>query len=224
MSVLHIGSQSDTLAIPHEHAIHDMPSRSHTRLLRRGGLTLFILIAPSLPACANKDHTQRSDSAAASGRSISGRPRIAASVAEVHAEGGADQLEFFEELETRPLVSQDDALHAVLLFVRGSSAPTYVQRAAIAKQLGLMDPRSDQRPRDAVTVGEFSQFLAAALPESGGTVKLLNIDESVARLRELGLTPVRWEPNRGISGAELVGVLNAAERMTDRADVPVGAE
>lgn len=152
---------------------------------------------------------------------IAGRPHVAKSATEVAPGDGSDQLDFFDELETHELATQDDALHAVLLAFHGSSAPTYVQRAAIAKQLGLMDPRTNQQPREAVTAGEVSLLLSRSLTGGPtGTDKRTQShshtsEQAMASMQKLGVLPRDWRLTRGMTGPELLAAIKNAGHVVD---------
>ncbi|MBC7773121.1 MAG: hypothetical protein H7210_11535 [Pyrinomonadaceae bacterium] len=149
------------------------------------------------------------------------RPRVPQSAAEVAPGGGSAQLDFFDELESHELATQDDALHAVLLAFHGSSAPTYVQRAAIAKQIGLMNPRTNPQPRDAVTVGEVSQLLFRSLahdvpgPNQRTDRGSQTSEQALASMQKIGVLPPAWRASRGITGPELLAAIKNAGRLAE---------
>ncbi|MGE3108136.1 MAG: hypothetical protein AB7G11_08585 [Phycisphaerales bacterium] len=125
------------------------------------------------------------------------RPRLEMSAAELYPGSVTDQLDFFDELESRALVSYDDALHAVLL-ARGGSAPTFVQRAAIAKQAGIVGVNWSPQPRDAITVGELAPMIWHQPREPG---------RALSGLKSRGVVPETWSAARGVSGPELLAIL-----------------
>lgn len=156
---------------------------------------------------------------------VSKRPRLTESAAEVYSANGAGQLDFFDALESRELVSQDDALHAVLLAWSGTSAPTFVQRAALAKRSGIVGAGWNPQPRDAITSEELAMMLdgVALAQHAGGAVAgakgvVLTSPDSLQRMRERGIIPRGWRANRGVSGPELLAILSRARlRVTDEA-------
>src|SRR5262245_19904231 len=90
------------------------------------------------------------------GSETGGRPSVEVSAADLFSWGpgsSSQQLEFYDELERRPIASQDDAVHSVLLLAGGTSAPTYQARLASAKSRGLLDSGYSHPAREAVTVG-----------------------------------------------------------------------
>lgn len=179
----------------------------------------WIGVAATLGGCARSDLT--AGSRAEPQPVISGRPRVAQSATEVAPGGGSDQLDFFDELEKHPLATQDDAVHAVLLAFHGSSAPSYVQRAAIAKQLGLMDPGINQQPREAVTAGEVAQLLSGALrgapsdTDSRTRGGFPTSQQALAALQAQGVLPADWRPIRGVTGPELLAAIKHTRRVID---------
>lgn len=194
-------------------------------LLVASGIGMLALVV----GCASSESRVGKESGSSHG--VSGRPRVAQSATEVAPGGGSDQLDFFDELEKHQLATQDDALHAVLLAFHGTSAPTYVQRAAIAKQLGLMDLRVSQQPREAVTAGEVSQLLVRSL--AGGqtgtgqrtTERFPTSQEALATMQEAGVVPHDWRPTRGMTGPELLAAIkNTGRLIEERKHTAAGKE
>jgi uncharacterized glyoxalase superfamily protein PhnB len=95
------------------------------------------------------------------------------SVAESYPGSGVEQLNFFDAIEKRDLVSHDDALHAALLLFAGQSATTYAQRAARAKQIGLVPGGGPQGMTSPVAYWHVSDIEAklAEVTAAGATVK-----------------------------------------------------
>lgn len=167
----------------------------------------------------------RASKAGVEGTNVDRRPRLQASAAEAFPGNGSEQLDFFDELESRELVTQDDAIHAVLLVARGSSAPTFVQRAAIAKRAGIVEQTWSPQPRDAITTVELASMVAGATRPGGASTGAAS--GSAAKLAELqssGVIPAEWRPNRGVSGLELLAVLRRASDANAAASVPTQAE
>lgn len=175
------------------------------------------LVAGILPGgCAGPGTIDGAESSA-----IADRPRVAQSASEVAPGGGSGQLDFFDELEHHQLATQDDALHAVLLAFHGSSAPTYVQRAAIAKQNGYMHPKVSQQPREAATAGEVSQLLYRSLILSQSFKAVAtnppfpSTDDALRAMQALGVMPDDWRSTRGMTGAELLEAIRGTGRFRD---------
>lgn len=140
---------------------------------------------------------------------ITERPRLGPSAAEQYGLEGARANDFYDELEKRDLVSEDDALHGVLLLVKGKSPGTYVQRVAIAKKAGLIDTDVNRQPRDATTVGEVADMLSRAM--TPGANRPAQPASALERLKQMGVMEEGWRASRGLTGSEMLTVLRAAE-------------
>lgn len=167
-----------------------------------------VSVGGALVGCSGAGASEGSESARPASTA---RPRVASSASETYPGSGPEQLDFFDALESRELATHDDVLHAVLLLLKGSSAPTYVGRAAIAKQMGLLDAGDNSQPREAATIQDVSELLVRGMSEGGGG--RANARGSLERLKELGVVPADWRAGRGISGPELLGILRRADRQ-----------
>lgn len=134
------------------------------------------------------------------------------------AKFGADdpdaQMEFWHELAQRPLASNDEATHALLLFVDGKAGSLpYEQRVAAMKERKLL-PKGFSSPADeAVFRGTVAYALAHALNIRGGlTMRTFGNNPRYAtrELTDLGLFPMS-STRQTFSGTELVGVFGKAE-------------
>lgn len=174
------------------HARHSMQART----LACAAVGVVALLAAG---CQSGDPT----------RAASNRPMVEVTAADLFSWGqgsASQQLEFYDELERRPIVSQDDAVHAVLLLNGGPSATTYQGRLAAAKARGLLDSGYAPPAREAVTVGEVSQMLARAmrLGPSGSTA------DATATMKREGLIPEQADQAQGLTGAQMLAVLASA--------------
>ncbi|MBX3358246.1 MAG: hypothetical protein KF745_07445 [Phycisphaeraceae bacterium] len=182
-------------------------------------------LAPSLVALAALAGCQGNASKPASSGSaaISDRPTVDVTAADLFSwgpDGGAtQQLEFYDEMERRPITSQDDAIHAVLLMDNGVSASTYPNRLTVAKARGLLDASYDRPPQEAVTVGEVSVMVARSL-------RLKSADSpaaAVAELKQAGVIPETASMYHGLTGAQLLALLGAVQdEYGDRLAHPAG--
>ncbi|HEY7117896.1 MAG TPA: hypothetical protein VH475_15015, partial [Tepidisphaeraceae bacterium] len=155
------------------------------------------------------------------------QPPLTAQIAPTPAAGNASsaQIEFWHALGARPLTSNDDALHGLLLYFDGKDDATdYAARVEALKARKWL-PAGFKEPADqAVRRGTVAEALCRALKFKGGvTMRLLGPTPRYA-LRELeyrGLLPDS-SPNQGFSGAEFVGVMGKVEdlRTGNPADVP----
>lgn len=175
-------------------------------------ISAMLASSAMLAGCAS-DHPS---SPASLGSVFTGRPRVSVSVAEAHPGSGVDQLNFFDALEKRDLVSHDDALHATLLLFAGQSGQTYVQRVGRAKQMGLLDAKFDRPAREAITIGELSTVLAAGMRRPDARSE----STSMQQLRQMGVLPDFAADNSGISGAQLLTILGHAEDAMATNPVP----
>jgi hypothetical protein len=127
------------------------------------------------------------------------------------------QLEFYDEVETRDVVAHDDVLHAALLFGRGSSAPTFAQRAALAREQGWVDRSFNRSAHEAATVGEVSQIMARVMGLDGSSPQA-----AVAALGETGVLPEGLTAHQGISGRQFLAVLGRSYDWLQRDEAAAG--
>lgn len=132
--------------------------------------------------------------------------------------GSADpdvQMEFLHRLADRPLASNDEAAHVLLLFVGEDVATTstYEQRVDRLKAKGLYAADFARPADEAVRRGTVAVALVKALNIRGGiTMSIFGPTEryAVRELADLGLLPLS-SPGQTFSGTELVGVISKAE-------------
>src|SRR6185436_1276892 len=96
------------------------------------------------------------------------------------------QLDFWHTVATRPLVSNDEALHGLLLYVNGKDdAGNYADRVAKLKSMHLL-PASFNQPADqALQRGTLAVPLAKYLKVRGGLTMHLAADSPRYATREL---------------------------------------
>lgn len=187
------------------------PRRAHTPgpLAKSLILAAFAsFLASSLAACSG-----------GSGAGSSSRPIVNSTAAESAAgpQTSIRGLRFFDELETRALVAHDDALEGVLLLACGRGAATYADRVSIAKSLGLLDASFDRPAREAATIGEVSQMVARVLDPSGQSGA--SQERAVSDLVERGMLPPPARTVQGLTGAQLVSILGAADDEMRRSGI-----
>jgi hypothetical protein len=117
------------------------------------------------------------------------------------------ELAFFDELETRPLAAQDDAVHAALLLGTGSSGQTARHRVQLAQALRYLPTHSLRPSREAVTVGEVSQLFAAVLVGQ----RQRSADDAVGLMVSKGVLKANLPAYQGMTGAQLVSMIGAAQ-------------
>jgi hypothetical protein len=123
------------------------------------------------------------------------------------------QMEFLHELAEQPLASNDEAFHALLLFLDGTSPSTYDQRLAALQKKGLLPADFAEAQYNAVRRGTVAVILCKSLHISGGvSMHLFGVNEryAVRELVDMELFPTS-SPNQTFSGTELVGILGKAE-------------
>jgi len=124
------------------------------------------------------------------------------------------EMDFYHGLSSRPITTNDEAFHGLLLLFTGTSAPTYDARVEKMKQLKLLDARFSAQPDQAVDRGTVAVALCRGLKVRGGLVMSLTGATpryAVRELRTIGILPATSSPNQTLSGAEFVSVLAAAE-------------
>src|SRR5580700_10767850 len=88
--------------------------------------------------------------------------------------GGTDadsQLEFWSELETQRITSNDDAFHGLLLYLDGNdAAPDYAHRVEALKSRGLLLPAFDRPANESVNRGVMAVAIAKVLRIKGGVM------------------------------------------------------
>jgi hypothetical protein len=143
--------------------------------------------------------------------------------------GGTDadsQLEFWSELETQRVTSNDDAFHGLLLYLDGNDpAPDYAHRVTALKSRGLLLPGFDRAANESVGRGVLAVAIAKVLKIKGGVMMRLtggNVDRYA--LRELIYRKVypAGSENQTFSGAEYVGIIGKIDdyQHGDPANVP----
>ena len=131
--------------------------------------------------------------------------------------GGNDpdaQLEFWHQLAERPVTSNDDAFHGLLLYTDGADpAADYAGRVAVLKERGLL-PKSFAEPADrAVGRGTLAVAITKALNIKGGwAMRAFGPTPRYAtrELAYLDLYPPS-SPNQTFSGTEFLGVMGKFE-------------
>lgn len=124
------------------------------------------------------------------------------------------QLEFWHRLAERPVTSNDEAFHGLLLYLDGQDpATTYDQRVAALKARGLLPDGFAEPGEQALSRGTAALAIARALKIRGGLMMTVAPDSSRYALRELvylNLFP-QSSPNQTFSGGEFLGVVGRME-------------
>jgi hypothetical protein len=131
--------------------------------------------------------------------------------------GGNDpdtQLDFWHTLAERPITSNEDAFHGMLLYLDDhDNCADYAARVALLKQGGYL-PASFNEPRDlAVKRGTVAMMFVKTLNLHGGWAMHIfgpTPRTSVRELIYLSIFPY-CSPQQTFSGTEFVGVIGALE-------------
>jgi hypothetical protein len=134
--------------------------------------------------------------------------------------GGNDdfeQLEFWHALAERPVTSNDDAFHGLLLFLDGNDpASDYSGRVSTLRSRKLLPTNFDQPPDRAVERGTLAVAIVRALKIQGGVMLSLfghtplDTRYAVRELQYLELFPPS-SPNQTFSGTEFLGIIGKLE-------------
>lgn len=124
------------------------------------------------------------------------------------------QMEFWHTLASRPLTSNDEAFHGLLLFLEGADpASDYAGRVNALKSKGLLDAGFSQPADQAVSRGTLAVVLVRALKIKGGVMQHLTKDHPRYATRELmymDLYPPS-SPQQTFSGSEFLGIIGRIE-------------
>ena len=137
--------------------------------------------------------------------------------------GGSDpeqQVEFWHQLADRPVTSNDEAFHGLLLFSDGQDpAEDYAGRVAVLKERGMLPANFDAPADRAIDRGTLAVALARALKIRGGLVMSLLGPSPRYAVRELQFMNVfpPSSPNQTFSGAEFLGIIGKAEEYQSTA-------
>ena len=128
----------------------------------------------------------------------------------------ADELEFFAQLDTQAVVTNDDALHALFLFATGEDPhDTYEQRLEAARLKGWIPFKNSPPGTESATTGMIAVALTRITGVRGGvTMRLLGPTPRAAtrELIYLDVLPDRTEW-QALTGAEFIETLGRAERL-----------
>jgi hypothetical protein len=158
------------------------------------------------------------------------RPYVMSSSA-VDAYPRADQqIEFMAAVEKMPAVTNNDALHALLMLQDGDDANVdYAARVQDAIRRGWLADRWSALPNEAARVGWMASAGCVVMQVKGGlSMHLLGPTPRYAtkELVFMEILPLRTE-NQVLTGAEFIDYLNRLERMAGKnrrakADSPLG--
>ena len=131
--------------------------------------------------------------------------------------GGSDpdaQADFLFDLSQRPVTSNDDAAHALLLYIDGKDdSADYAGRIAALKSRGFVGAEWNRPGDEAVTRGELAAAVVRIAKIKGGlTATILGPNPRYATrtLVNEGIFPDS-SPNQTFSGAEFCGIMGTLE-------------
>jgi len=143
--------------------------------------------------------------------------------------GGNDpdsQLEFWHTLATRPVTSNDEAFHGLLLYADGQDpAKDYAGRVQTLKSRKMLPANFDRPADQAVERGPLAVAICRALDIKGGVMLHLTGAQryAVRELQYLDLYPPS-APNQTFSGSEYLGIIGRMEdyQRGNPAEAPAG--
>jgi hypothetical protein len=125
------------------------------------------------------------------------------------------QLEFYHTLAGRSMASNDEAFHAMLLFLHGEDpAEDYSGRVAAMNTNNLIPAGFDRPAEEAATKGTMAVIAVSVLKIKGGlTMRLFGPVPRYAlrELHQMGLFPPGSSVNQTISGSEMLTVIGKIE-------------
>jgi hypothetical protein len=134
------------------------------------------------------------------------------------------QLEFWHTLATRPVTSNDEAFHGLLLYADGNDpANDYQGRVAILKQRKMLPQKFDRPADEAVQRGPLALAIVRLLKIKGGAMLQLTGAPRYA-VRELMFMEL-YPPSgthQTFSGTEYLGIIGRLEdyQRGNAADAP----
>jgi hypothetical protein len=133
---------------------------------------------------------------------------------EVGGNDANEQLEFWHRLADRPVTSNDEAFHGLLMFLDGDDpAEDYAGRVNALKSRGMLPAGFDEPAGRAVERGTLAVAILKALDIRGGlALRLLGPTPRYA-VRELVFMELYppSSPNQTFSGAEFLGIIGKVE-------------
>jgi hypothetical protein len=124
------------------------------------------------------------------------------------------QMEFWHQLAERPVTSNDDAFHGLLLYLDGADpAADYAGRVQTLKDRGLLPKNFDEPANQAIERGTLAVAITRALNIKGGWAMRAFGPTPRYATRELvylDLYPPSG-PNQTFSGTEFLGIMGKFE-------------
>lgn len=173
-----------------------MPSEFHTRCNgRRLPAVVALLLAAALGGCRSAQVAQPLTE-------------------QLAGNDPQSRLAFWHTLADRPVTSNDEAFHALLLLADDSDeAADYDARVALLKSRRMLSRSFDRPGNEAVRRGTLATAIARLLDIKGGlTMRLVGPTPRYAlrELQYLRLSPA-GSPNQTVVGSELLALIGRAE-------------
>lgn len=130
----------------------------------------------------------------------------------------ATQMEFWHTLVQRPVVSNDEAWHGLLLFVDGQdTAETYDARVEALKSRSMLPAKFDRPANEAVLRGNLAVALCAILEIKGGVIMHVLGPSPRYATRELQYRGIYLtsSPHQTFSGQQFLAVLSQVEAVQE---------
>jgi len=134
--------------------------------------------------------------------------------AELAGNQPSQQLEFWHTLATRPLTSNDEAFHGLLLYTDGQDpADSYEARVELLKSRKMLPANFRGQANEAVQRGTLAVAICRALEIKGGVMMRLSGAAPRYAVRELEFVEL-YPPSstfQTFSGGEFVGIIGRME-------------
>ena len=124
------------------------------------------------------------------------------------------QLEFWHTLASRPVASNDEAFHGVLLYLdQQDPAKDYAGRVQLLKSRKMLSSGFDKPADEAVTRGTLAVILVQAAQIKGGVIMQFTGPSERYATRELEFANLypQSSPNQTFSGSEFLGIIGRLE-------------
>ena len=129
-----------------------------------------------------------------------------------------EELAFFETLETKPVVSNDDALHAFFLITDVEDHwGSYAARVAEAKRRDWLNPRFDEPANESAEVGWIARIACMTSGIRGGFTMMILGPVPRYAVRELGNQEILIgkREQQSFTGLEFTDFLSRLDRLSN---------
>jgi hypothetical protein len=138
--------------------------------------------------------------------------------------GDDAELQFWQQLETQTVVTNNDALHGLTLLADGQDpAQDYEQRVAAARTRGWLGSSDAPPANESATMGRIAVAICEILDIKGGVT--MHVFGPIPRYCTRELVFLRYIPPRSefqaISGLEFIDLITRAEEQMPRSELPL---